>query len=137
MPDITFEWGKAKITVREQTGKDFFRLEILQASLQSAYRDSIAPQKMTNWNFADCNEVAPFILRSTVIGKLDFTWTPYDDSTYEQYVVMINGLLNSPLELLKAWREALNKADFEAPDPEELPGDEKSLKKSQEESSAG
>ena len=137
MPDVTFEYGDAKITVREQTGRDYFRLETLQATLQAAYRESIAPTEMQNWNFADCNEVAPFILRSTVKGDLGFKWFQYDDSTYKQLTVMVNGLLDSPVTLLKTWSKALKDADLEVPDPEELPGAEKSSKTSPKESPAG
>jgi len=133
MPDVTFEYGDAKITVREQTGHEYFRLETLQATLQAAYRESIAPTEMQNWNYADCNEVAPFILRSTVRGGLEFKWFPYETATYKQLVVMVNGLLDSPLSLLKMWSKALKESDLEAPDPEGLPGEGKSSEKSPKE----
>lgn len=137
MPDVTFEYDDAKITVREQTGRDFFRLETLQATLQAAYRESIAPMEMQHWLFADCNQAAPFILRSTVSGNLGFKFVPYETATHKQFAVMVKGLAGSPLALIEPWSKALAKADLEVPDPEELPGAEKSSKTSPKESPAG
>jgi hypothetical protein len=139
VPDVTFEWENAKITVREQTGQDVWRLEFLQGEIQAAYRDehNIKFGEMSPWDNIDCNNFAEYVLRSTVKGDIGVNWVQYEDCTRAQMYVMFDWFKRSPKSLIERWKQALAEADLDAPDPEELPGDAKFLKKSQKESPAG
>ena len=130
MPDVTFEYGKAKITVREQTGRDVLRLSALQGELQIACAESVKPKEITVWDRVECNKFARLMLRSTVNGKLDFPWPDYETCTGQELYAALIMVMNSPPELPQKWLNALEEADLEVPDPEELPGAEKSSKKS-------
>lgn len=119
MPDITFEWGKAKITVREQTGRDMIRLPYVRNEIQQAYIEGIAPEEMSDWDRVDCNVFASILMRSTVKGKLDSQWPDYQNSNRPALYAAFTWFMNSGSELIRRWLGALDDADLEKPDPED------------------
>ena len=119
MPDVTFEYGDAKVTVREQTGRDMIRLPYVRNEIQQAYIEGIAPEKMTDWDRVDCNVFASILMRSTVNGKLEFSWPDYQGSNRKQLYTAFKCFMDSGSELIRLWLEALDNSDLEKPDPEE------------------
>ena len=119
MPDVTFEWGKAKITVREQTGRDLIRLPYVRNEIQQAYIEGIAPEEINDWDRVDCNVFASILMRSTVTGNLDFPWPSYQNNNRKELYDVFTRFMDSGSELIKLWLNALDDADLEALDPEE------------------
>ena len=122
MPDVTFEYGEAKITVREQTGRDLLTKPYVLNEIQLAMAEGkgIDRDKLSNWEFADCIEFVPFLMRSTVNGDIGFTWPDdYETSSHAELYLALMKFMSSPRKLIEQWIDALERADMEKPDPEE------------------
>lgn len=128
MPDVTFEWNKAKITVREEIGRDEWRIQYVRGDVQRAYALAKGKKQdaLTQWERIDCNEFALILLRSSVKGSLGYPWPDYEASTAEQLYAAFEQWTKSPCELIKTWYKAINDSDFKTPDPEGLPDAETS-----------
>jgi len=120
MPDVTFEYNGAKITVRETTGRD----ELLQDWVKGELINAIAekqkksPQLLDTFVYCEASDFAYVLMRSTVTGKLGYTWPKWRDASREELYAVYTRFMENPRELMRLWLNALKKTDREIPDPE-------------------
>lgn len=121
MPDVIFEHGKAKITVRELTGRDLLRIEALRGMVQLGCSEhkKLPTSDITILDRLECNRFAELLLRSTVSGNAGFKWPDFETSKAIELYETLLRFGDEPPELVAKWLNALDEADLEKPDPEE------------------
>ncbi|MHC4558864.1 MAG: hypothetical protein ACYS80_16350 [Planctomycetota bacterium] len=123
MPDKTFEYNGAKITIRHSTGRDALYAPVLNYDLVESLKADKASKgqeaEILRFEWASIIWYTSILMRSTVEGKLPFEWPDYNTITAEQLFDTYNALMDGDIELVTLWRDAAKKADLEVIDPEE------------------
>jgi hypothetical protein len=112
MPDESFEWGKATITVRATTGMDTMDARVYYRWLGNHLR---AEQNATELDPVHVNrvmQVTDMILRSKVDGEFDHAWPNGKTLTEADAIAAYEGMSEWPGALFVLWLQALQDADL-------------------------
>jgi len=127
MPDKTFKYKKATITVRAKRGSDVFSYPYMIDTLINLLSDKLNAGRKTKIKRTDINDTmwmqvswfAYVILCSSVDGDLGFVWPDWQLSTGEEIYQAYEDLMNGDPELVELWITAYREANLEAISPEE------------------
>lgn len=121
MPNVTFQYNGATITVREAKGRDAFEQPYLLYDLVNLVceHQQISRDALPDLEWANVKIFIQLLQRSTIEGDLGFPFPHYPRITAEALYDAYAALMESPYALCEEWRQALRKSDLELPDPEE------------------
>jgi hypothetical protein len=129
MPDVTFKFNGATITVREAIGQDALESPALIYELAHHLADargvklkedgSIDVDKLPRADWASIQWFALAFQRSGVTGDLGFLWPDRKIYTGGEIFEAHENLMTSSYELVEQWRKALRSSNLETPDPED------------------
>jgi hypothetical protein len=122
MPNVTFEYNGATITVRERIGRDVLDenqlgYEIAQGIIKA--RNLPTMDAIDGWDWLRIPKFANVLMRSTIVGSLGYDWPDYERSTQEAKYAAYEAWLNSPPGLMGKWLDSLETANLEKLDPNE------------------
>ena len=128
MPTCTFEHNGAKVTVREEIGRDALDSPWLIHDLVTHITEEagINRSELPDLAWGRVSWVINALLRSAVEGEVGIPWPESVDTVNDEEVfATYQAFMDAPAELVKKWREAMRKSNLEIPDPEDSPAAQK------------
>jgi len=127
MPDKTFKYKKATITVRAKRGSDVIDnprigYELIQSlcnKLNIGRKTKIEPSDLNDLAWTKVTWFSNLIICSSIKGDLGFPWPEECLSTPETRFQAYEDLMNSDPELVELWAVAYNEANLKVISPEE------------------
>ena len=127
MPDKTFKYKKATITVRAKRGSDVFSypymidalIKLLSEKLNVGRKAKIKRTDINDTMWMQVSWFAYVILCSSVDGDLGFVWPDWQLSNNEDIYQAYENLMDGDPELVELWITAYREANLEVISPEE------------------
>jgi len=120
MPDVTFRYNGATVTVREAKGRDVIDSSWILHDLVTAIAEAreCKVDDLPDLEWAKVEWFIGALLRSTVKGKLDFDW-PDTAASREDTLNAYEALMDQPAALVRQWQTAMRDSNLENVSPED------------------